>query len=168
MNPRTFSLFNIPLLEQMVRPGEHLQEVASDFKAMAAKKTNWLKLLRGEISLRDAGNRIFQILTAMIAGMRRKLLHLLRRPDSAAPAMTVPANLLQMVERGVDTFLVVSENDVGVTYVDLQHGKQMRALERVKGFRRVNLKNTDHLFTSLYSQDLVLKTVTEHLSRKYP
>ena len=75
--------------------------------------------------------------------------------------------LQQLVERGVDTLLVVTEKDPGVHYVDTHWGEGMRALANTPGFRREDVPGTDHNFTSLWSQEKVSDLCTEHLTRRY-
>jgi alpha-beta hydrolase superfamily lysophospholipase len=82
-------------------------------------------------------------------------------------ALSVPESLRTMVTRGVNTLLVVSEDDPGVHYVDLHWGDAMRALAGVPGFRREDIAGTDHNFTSLWAQQRVSDLVAEHLVRTY-
>jgi len=82
-------------------------------------------------------------------------------------AVPVPVSLRRMVERGVDTLLVVSENDPGVHYVDTHWGEAMRGLQDLPGFHREDVPGTDHNFTSLWSQERVSELCTEHLTRRY-
>ncbi len=82
-------------------------------------------------------------------------------------ATPVPESLRRMVERGVDTLLVVTEKDPGVHYVDERWGDAMRALDALPGFRREDISGTDHNFTSLWAQERVSDLVTEHLTRRY-
>ncbi|MEO6419047.1 MAG: hypothetical protein ABIP39_06555, partial [Polyangiaceae bacterium] len=79
----------------------------------------------------------------------------------------VPACLRAMAERGVDTLLIASVNDPGVDYVDAHFARGMRALDEVSNFRREDLKGTDHTFTSVWSQDFVMETITDHLTRRH-
>jgi len=79
----------------------------------------------------------------------------------------VPASLRRMVERGVDTLLVVTEADPGVRYVDERWGDAMRALADLPGFTREDVAGTDHNFTSLWAQDRVADLVTEHVARRF-
>ncbi len=85
----------------------------------------------------------------------------------AATSVPVPDSLRRMVERGVDTLLVVSDKDPGVDYVDTHWGEAMRALAGLPGFRREDVAGTDHNFTSLWSQERVRDLTTEHLTRRY-
>jgi alpha-beta hydrolase superfamily lysophospholipase len=84
-----------------------------------------------------------------------------------AEAPPVPESLRRMVERGVDTLLVVTDEDPGVHYVDVHWGDAMRALAELPGFRREDIAGTDHNFTSLWSQERVSDLVTEHLTRRF-
>lgn len=91
----------------------------------------------------------------------------LASPGARAEPVPVPESLRRMVERGVDTLLVVTENDPGVHYVDTHWGDAMRALAGLPGFRREDIPGTDHNFTSLWSQEKVSDLCTEHLTRRY-
>ena len=79
----------------------------------------------------------------------------------------VPECLRLMAERGVDTYLVVTEHDPGVDYVDANYGREMRALASLPGFLRTDVKGTDHTFTARWAQDQVGATITEHLKQRY-
>jgi hypothetical protein len=86
--------------------------------------------------------------------------------DSAPPTTPVedvPRTLHRMAERGVDTLLLVSPKDPGVSYVDHHASDAMRALAAVSGFRRIDLAATDHTFTPITAQDRVIDLVSNHL-----
>jgi len=68
-----------------------------------------------------------------------------------------------MAERGVDTLLLVSRGDPGVSYVDAHAAESMRALGDVRGFRRIDISGTDHAFTPVDAQRRVSDALTEHL-----
>ena len=72
-----------------------------------------------------------------------------------------------MAERGVDTYLVVTEHDPGVDYVDANRGREMRDLTAVAGFGRIDVKGTDHTFTALWAQEYVSNAITNHLMRRF-
>jgi pimeloyl-ACP methyl ester carboxylesterase len=79
----------------------------------------------------------------------------------------VPESLRRIVERGVDTLLIVSEKDPGVHYVDTHWGDAMRALGDLPGFWREDVPGTDHNFTSIWAQDTVIDLCAYHLERRY-
>jgi alpha-beta hydrolase superfamily lysophospholipase len=79
----------------------------------------------------------------------------------------VPRTLRTMAERGVDTVLLVSRGDPGVSYVDAHAGDSMRTLADVRGFRRIDVSGTDHAFTPVDAQGRVSDTLTEHLLAHY-
>ncbi len=78
----------------------------------------------------------------------------------------VPRALRKMADRGVDTLLVVSRNDPGVAYVDAHATVEMRALEGVPNFKRVDLDGSDHSFTPVAAQTRVSDVLTEHLAAR--
>ncbi len=79
----------------------------------------------------------------------------------------VPRTLRAMSERGVDTVLLVSRNDPGVSYVDTHAPDAMRALSEVRGFRRIDIAGADHAFTPVDAQERVNDLLTEHLVAHY-
>jgi dienelactone hydrolase len=88
----------------------------------------------------------------------------LRGSENGEP---VPQSLRRMVERGVDTFLVVSEEDPGVHYVDTHWGDAMKALRELPNFHREDIAGADHNFTSIWAQETVSDLVAAHLTQRY-
>lgn len=88
-------------------------------------------------------------------------------PVETEEARRVPAGLRQISERGLDAILVVSERDPGIDYVDRHAPAAMReAAAALPRFRRVDVRGTDHTFTTIASQRRVADLVTdEYLSR---
>jgi alpha-beta hydrolase superfamily lysophospholipase len=87
-------------------------------------------------------------------------------PVETEEARRVPAGLRQISERGMDAFLLVSERDPGIDYVDRHASAAMRDAQALPRFRRVDIRGTDHTFTSIASQRRVIDLVTnEYLSR---
>jgi hypothetical protein len=67
----------------------------------------------------------------------------------------------------VETLLVATENDAGISYVDVRCGREMRALRGLPRFRREDLRGVDHTFTSLYAQERLAELVSAHLSTRH-
>jgi hypothetical protein len=153
MNPRTFCVHDLELVETYKRANYYLQTLLDHGKV--------LRLLRGQVDVRRA-------LGMLAANVRRAWR---RRHEAARSKETksdVPEALRQLARRGVDTLLVASEHDPGVEYVDRHFGRGMRALEQVAGFRRADFHGTDHTFTSLFAQERVAETITHHLLARHP
>jgi hypothetical protein len=107
-------------------------------------------------------------LESVIAAAERTLRALeTRTPRGAAEVVPVPESLKSMVDRGVDTLLVVSEEDPGVHYVDVHWGDAMRALRDLPFFHREDIAGTDHNFTTLWAQERVSDVVAAHLRQRY-
>lgn len=85
-----------------------------------------------------------------------------------APVAEVPRTLRRISERGVDTLLLVSRNDPGVAYCDKHAAAEMRDLEGLPGFRRVDLPGADHSFTPVAIQQRVSDLLTAHLCAAHP
>lgn len=153
MNPRTFMVADVQQVKQ--------HQNAQHYRDSLRKPESWAKLLRGEVDVPRAARLV---LPSLKHAARSMLKSLSGQEDEASDA---PSRIRAMVERGVEVLLVVSEHDPGVDYVDAHYGDAMRALRTLKGFRRVDVPGTDHTFTSLWSQEHVSDTVTEHLVRTH-
>ena len=82
-------------------------------------------------------------------------------PIEIEESLRVPAGLRQISQRGIDALLVVSERDPGIDYVDRHAAAAMREAEGLPHFRRVDVRGTDHTFTTVASQRRVADLVTD-------
>ena len=142
MNPRTFCVNDLQLVETEQRARDHL--------ASLRLRPPLRQLLRGET------------LGALVTNVRR-----LVRSRSTRLIDDVPARLRELADRGVDTLLVKSDHDPGVEFVDRHFARQMRALDGLPRFRRADLAGTDHTFTSLFAQELLAAALTDHLAQSW-
>jgi pimeloyl-ACP methyl ester carboxylesterase len=154
MNPRTFCVHDLETVEKL--------EQARFVEGALGQKQKWIKLLKGQVNLTWHLRNLGPNLKGLAQRKLSRVLEKIKRHDE-----TVPARLRGMASRGVETLLVVSEHDPGTEYVDVLYPTEMKALEKVSGFRRVDFQGTDHTFTSLYAQKKILETVTEHLARRH-
>ncbi|HSD86117.1 MAG TPA: alpha/beta fold hydrolase, partial [Kofleriaceae bacterium] len=82
-------------------------------------KWSWLRLLRGEVDL----VRVAKMLAPKVKGLAARVVDRVRPiTNGGDDHADVPAYLRMMAERGIDTFLVVTEHDPGVDYVDVHFG----------------------------------------------
>jgi alpha-beta hydrolase superfamily lysophospholipase len=152
MNPRTFGLDDLGLVESYQRP-RYYAEALTDGRRLG-------RLCRGEVDVRRA-----------VRGLAENLARLVDRHRAARAAAAdgsdPPTSLGRLVARGVDTALIVAEHDPGVSYSDHLFPRGMRALVRLSGFRRIDLPGTDHTFTSVWAQAHVNELVVRHLAERY-
>jgi alpha-beta hydrolase superfamily lysophospholipase len=162
LNPRTFCVHDLAMVDRFSAGAYPLESL------MRAR--SWKKLLRGEVDLRRAVDVVVPRVTRIV---KQRMSSLVRK---AAPATSengeerrndVAGCLRLMAGRGVSTFLVVTPKDPGVDYVDRHFPDEMRALEKVRGFRRQDMPGTDHTFTSLHAQEQVSEVLTEHFLRDH-
>jgi len=152
MNPLTFCVHDQSLVESYQPAGYYAGSLVDGAKLK--------RLVRGEVDLAGAiGGALRNV--ASIARRRRE------RHEVSGGLNDVPALLRRLAGRGVETLLVAGTHDPGVVYVDHHFGDGMRALGAVPHFRRVELPGTDHTFTSLYAQELLLDSVTRHLEERH-
>jgi alpha-beta hydrolase superfamily lysophospholipase len=166
MNPRTFLVNDLAMVDAYER--------ARWYQRSATRGASWRKFLRGEVDLARALKLAApKVKDLVVTRARRAVTDLLgvARLDAAAAARQretdVPYCLRSMAERGVDTYLFVTEHDPGVDYVDANYGAAMRALETLPSFRRTDVPGTDHTFTARWAQEQVSDLLTEHLTRRY-
>ncbi len=157
MNPRTFCVHDLDMVESYTR--------ARYYQDSLFRLASWKKALRGDVDVR----RALRMLLPKVKDLtKRRFARAITKPavgENEGGHNDVPACLRMMAERGVDTFLVASEKDPGVDFVDAQFGKAMQALTSVRGYRREDFKGVDHTFTSLYAQQRVSQILTDHFAR---
>jgi dienelactone hydrolase len=160
LNPRSFALVDIPTLEVLVRA----HRVQSDM--VSAK--NWKKLFSKAVTFKEVTTKAAQLSAAAILKIGQKLKIVPKPSEEIGPEIfDVPSGVRQLSARGAETILILREFDAGITYFDLRFGKKMTALEQVKGYQRILLKDVDHLFTSLFAQDLLAKTTIDYLKKNH-
>jgi hypothetical protein len=79
----------------------------------------------------------------------------------------VPDCLRTMAGRGVDTFMLVTENDPGVDYLEANYGSAMRKLVGMPTFHRMDIRGTDNTFTARWAQEQVGQILTDHLKQRF-
>jgi alpha-beta hydrolase superfamily lysophospholipase len=156
INPRSFCAYNFPDLELHVR-AHHLESTLK-------KGKNWMKLLQ---SRSGAYTRIVQVGRSALFRLKQVVLKTIHVPNETGfPVKDIPDGFNKILKRGSNIFLAVSDGDPGTEYVEIHFPQEMRTLEASnKGFHRIRLKGTDHLFTLKYAREAVLKTITEHLTK---
>jgi alpha-beta hydrolase superfamily lysophospholipase len=166
INPRTFLVNDLSMVDSYEQARWH--------QGSLANRESWLKLLRGDVNVARALRIVAPKVKDMVVQRATRAVSTILGsamggPGGAAPRREtdVPGCLRFMAERGVDTFLLVSEHDPGVEYVDANYSRPMRELAGLSGFRRVDVPGTDHTFTAQWAQARVSETITEHLKQRY-
>jgi alpha-beta hydrolase superfamily lysophospholipase len=165
MNPRTFLVNDLAMVDSYER--------ARWYQRSATRGASWRKLLRGEVdvarALKLAAPKVKDIVLTRARRAVTNLLGVVRKDIATTERREtdVPFCLRSMAERGVDTYLFVTEHDPGVDYVDANYGAAMRALAALPSFRRTDVKGTDHTFTARWAQEQVGDLITDHLTRRY-
>lgn len=161
MNPLTFCINDSRIVQDADR--------ARYFKDSFSGKEKWFRLLKGQINV---FNTIYALFNYVITHVQNtvKIHQKVNQSDDHALKLketNVPECLRQMAENKVDTLVIATEKDPGIHYVDTHYGEAMNALKEVPGYCRIDLKGTDHTFTSCFAQWVVINTITEHMLRKY-
>jgi alpha-beta hydrolase superfamily lysophospholipase len=166
MNPRTFCVNDLSMVDSYERARWYQHSMKSSDK--------WAKLVRGEVNitraLRLAAPKVRDLVLRRARQAVTSVMAVVRPNTAAAQERRetdVPNCLRTMAERGVDTYLFVTEHDPGVDYVDANYATTMQALVSVPGFRRTDVKGTDHTFTARWAQEKVAAMLTEHLTQRF-
>jgi alpha-beta hydrolase superfamily lysophospholipase len=157
LNPRTFCVNDLDHVEEYKR--------ARYYQQALFRKSAWKKALRGDVDFR----RALGMLAPKVADqIKQRALGIVGRGGpEGGKRDDVATSLRKIAARGVDTFLLASEKDPGVDYMDERDGAGMKALTRVAGFRRQDFVGIDHTFTSLYAQEKLSQVLTDHLSANH-
>jgi alpha-beta hydrolase superfamily lysophospholipase len=166
LNPRTFLVNDLSMVDSY--------EQARWYQRSVTQGDKWKKLLRGDVNIKRAltlaAPKVKDILVKRARRAVTKIMGVVYPNNPLAEQRRetdVPYCLRTMAERGVDTYLFVSEHDPGVDYVDANYGPAMHALVSVPNFRRTDVKGTDHTFTARWAQEQVGALLTEHLTQRY-
>jgi pimeloyl-ACP methyl ester carboxylesterase len=166
MNPRTFLVNDLSMVDSYERARWSQQAVT--------KGDSWKELLSGDVNLKRAFKLAApKVKDIVVKRAKRAVTSLMGAVLPSGPAAEqrretdVPYCLRSMAERGVDTYLFVTEHDPGVDYVDANYGPAMSALAAIPNFRRTDVKGTDHTFTARWAQEQVGAMITEHLTRRF-
>jgi alpha-beta hydrolase superfamily lysophospholipase len=154
-------------LENVNYPPSGLEDLGEAMATLGSGPVIVAGLCSGGDYAFQLGARDPRVVGAWLLNPRTFCVLALAAVESGAPPTTavdeVPRTLRGMADRGVDTLLVVSRNDPGVAYVDAHAAAEMRALEGVPRFRRVDIDGADHSFTPVALQEDVSDLLTHHL-----
>nr|HEX4315325.1 alpha/beta fold hydrolase [Kofleriaceae bacterium] len=161
VNPRTWGLYDFDTVTSYQR--------ARYYQGSLLRASSWRKALSGRV---DFGRAIATVAPKLVDVVRHRAAAVFKRGDAAASAESsartdVPDCVRELTERGVDTFVVATENDPGIDFVDARFGRAMADLGHLAGYRREDLRGTDHTFTSRFAQQTVGQLLTEHLSIRH-
>ena len=166
MNPRTFLVNDLSMVDSYERARWSQQAVV--------QSDSWKDLLSGDVNLKRAFKLAApKVKDLVVKRAKRAVTNLMGVVLPNTPATEqrretdVPYCLRSMAERGVDTYLFVTDHDPGVDYVDANYGPAMNALASIPNFRRTNVMGTDHTFTARWAQEQVSAMITEHLTRRF-
>ena len=166
MNPRTFLVNDLSMVDSYER--------ARWSREAVARSDSWKNLLSGDVNL----TRAFKLAAPKLKDLvvkraKRAVTNLMGAVLPNAPSTEqrretdVPYCLRTMAERGVDTYLFVTEHDPGVDYVDANYGPAMNALSSIPNYLRTDVKGTDHTFTARWAQEQVSAMITGHLTQRF-
>jgi alpha-beta hydrolase superfamily lysophospholipase len=117
----------------------------------------YARLLRGKIDVRGIAGRMAHLAGARIARAWAKL-------RGRPPQEGVLAKFRHLSRRGVETLLVMSEQDDGLDYMQFHLGTDASRMRGHKGFRMVLIPDADHTFSTVGCQRALIGVLREHLN----
>ena len=165
MNPRTFGVNDLDVIASY--------QSARWYQGSLTRASSWMKLLRGDVDVARAVRIVApKVKDVVVQKAKRAMGSLLGAKLGNAAGGTASPNdiigcLRSMVERGVDMFMLVTEHDPGIDYIDTNFGADLRSLEAMASFHRADVKGTDSTFTAQWAQQHVSTVITDHLKQRF-
>ncbi|MEO8653331.1 MAG: alpha/beta fold hydrolase [Ramlibacter sp.] len=156
-------LMNPRLLEWEGKAGGWDDVMQTYYKSIAFYQRSLLNLnvywrmARGQVDVNGIARRIRAVIQARL----KRAIHRLLSWKSMEESLL--SKFRSLGARGVDTLMVVGEEDDGRDYVEFHFGPRGRYLRKDPNFRMVMVPDADHTFSRSRSQQFVLAAVREHL-----
>ena len=148
MNPRTFCVNDLALVETEQRARDH---VGGARRASPTAPGPLRELVRGE----TIGALLTNVRRVSARALGARASTTCRRGCASWPsAASTPSSSRASTIPASSTSTATSR-------------RQMRALDGLPRFRRADLAGTDHTFTSLFAQELVATTLSDHLAQSW-
>src|SRR4029079_2685216 len=134
------------------------------YQGSLMRASSWVKLLRGDVDVARAVRIVAPKVKGVVVQRAKRAVSGLNellggKLGNAAGGTASPNDIIgclrSMVERGVDTFMLVTEHAPGIDYIDTNFGADIRALGAMASFQRTDVKGTDSTFTARWAQEYV-------------
>jgi hypothetical protein len=119
----------------------------------------YARLLRGQVDVLGIARRMGEL----VAARARRLWD--TRVLGRAPGEGVLRKFRHLARRGVETFVLMSEQDDGLDYMQFHLGVDGRRMRGHKHFRMALVPDADHTFSTVRSQRAVFIRLREFLDR---
>lgn len=116
------------------------------------------RLLRGQVDVRGIANRLWGLFAARV---QRAVTRTLRM---APPHEGVLRKFKHLSARGVDSLVIMSEQDDGLDYMEFHLGFRGARLQGHENFRMAMVADADHTFSASAGQQAVMEVLREHLA----
>jgi alpha-beta hydrolase superfamily lysophospholipase len=117
----------------------------------------YARLLRGKVDVRGIAGRMAHLAGARVGRAWDKL-------RGHPPQEGVLAKFRHLSRRGVETLLVMSEQDDGLDYMQFHLGTGASRMRGHKGFRMVLIPDADHTFSTVACQGALIGVLRDHLN----
>jgi alpha-beta hydrolase superfamily lysophospholipase len=171
-DPRVVSQVIVNLQTFAWRPGDSLvpQERqgrnSREYRRRLRDLRTWLRLARGGVNVRWVLDVLARRGRERLAREGRALLGLLR--SGRLEHSDVARGFHALRDRGVDSLLVYSSDDLGLDVVEQHLGRDAGKLRGKPRFRLAVVEGADHTFSTTGCQPVLLHLVAEHLRAAFP
>ncbi len=114
---------------------------------------NWLRVVKGQANYRN-----------MLRVLRDSVTGAIKHRKTGPEENTVGANMRSLIERNLNLLMVYSEEDFSLSYFYAAFAERLNELRLCRNFRVEIIPRADHTFSSLWSQELILKEVCQWAS----
>ena len=159
MNPQTFHWREGDTLD--VTPAK-TANAAAHYQRALFRRESWAKVLHGQVDLK----KFAAVVARRVQGIASAKLDNLRRAAGLRPQPgqgDVAVDLRAILDAGIEVLMVFSAGDPGIALLELKAGAELDRLKMRLGFQINFIDGTDHTFTPVWSQDALLRLLTEHL-----
>jgi len=119
------------------------------WKSALLNPQSWMKLIRAKVDYGELARLVNYQIRSRLGGRRK--------PPAAAPGLQ--ADFRTLLDRGVHLLLVYSEGDPGLDYLEIMLGSELQKLTAHDNCGKVILREADHTFTLMQSQDDLIETM---------
>jgi pimeloyl-ACP methyl ester carboxylesterase len=136
------------------------------YKRAILQRETWQRALTGKIDFRTIG-------TALLARTQHRAQAEARRVLSSLGVMSsaewfdVAQSFATLLKRGVQTYLVYSEEDEGVDHLQAHVGTRLKRLQRDPRFQLELVKGSDHTFSQIWAQARLRDLIADHVEKHF-
>jgi hypothetical protein len=136
----------------------HMVKSTSFYSQAILQRDAWARILRGKVSVRIVAQGLLEKGWDRARHVVGKLL---------SGESDVARGFRTLLRRGTDILVVFDVNDGGRDVVDAHLGANADRFRNVRGFSLELIRGSDHTFSPIWAQELLLSLLTSHLVSRF-